>query len=156
MLPQFWHGSLTILPSPLHVWQGCTLTNVPNKLLDCEWISPVPPHVGHVFAPVPGLEPVPLQTEHFLNFFIFMVLLTPVAISSNVSLRFTLKSSPLLADVGLLRPVRRPPKKSLKIESPKILPNISSKSVACEKSSHANPPPLPEKAPFRPSSPNRS
>jgi len=38
----------------------------------------------------------------------------------------------------------------------KILPNISSKSVACEKSSHVKPPPLPEKAPFRPSSPNRS
>jgi hypothetical protein len=62
---QLLHGDSIILPLPLHVGQVVTCTYMAKPLLRMFWILPAPPHLGQVFAVVPGLAPEPPQTSHF-------------------------------------------------------------------------------------------
>src|SRR4029450_12583533 len=57
---QVTHGSVTCLPVPWHVGQGCWMGKKP-----CDRGNvPGPWHVSHVLWEVPGFAPEPLQVSH--------------------------------------------------------------------------------------------
>ena len=64
-------------PSKFDKEQVWTLMKVPKKLLDCVWISPVPPQFWHVVFPEPVFAHVPEHEGHVLYFLIFIVFSIP-------------------------------------------------------------------------------
>src|SRR5512136_2041917 len=79
----FPHGRSMMLPSPLHVGQELTWTNVPKPLFLTFLILPVPLHLGHSRDDVPGVTPEPPQTSHRSVLGTSISLSAPFAASSS-------------------------------------------------------------------------
>src|SRR5256714_2013727 len=114
----FLHGVCTVVPSPLHVGHGATVTNCPKNERCARRTSPLPLHVAHVCAFEPGSAPLPVQRSQGSSSFALIFFSTPVATSARVSCIVTLTSAP----ARTLPPDRPPPK-----------PNISSRPAKAPK-----------------------
>src|SRR3989338_8742683 len=78
------HGFDMICPSPRHLVQGCTVTNVENPMFRVILTCPCPLHVEHVSGWVPGAQPDPLQASQSTFFLISISIRFPRKTSSRV------------------------------------------------------------------------
>src|SRR5690348_2372930 len=76
-------GEAMVVPAPLHVGHGDTLTNWPKNERCARRTSPVPAHVGQRCGVVPGSAPDAAQRSHGSSSFMLIARSTPVADSSS-------------------------------------------------------------------------
>ena len=108
-----------IFPEPLQLGQTFTDCIIPNVVLCCITIWPLPPHFGQVIGLVPALAPVPWHEWHSPLYLIEIFLVIPFIASSKVIVTFVLREEPCHGPLLLEEPPPNPLKNELSPNPPK-------------------------------------